>query len=366
MNLELTETQKQLQSALRELCEKEVPFARVRELEASGKADELFWRRLVEGGWLGSPFAASLGGGDGGVVEAGIVVDEVMRRAAIVPIAEVLACALAVLRSAPGQRAEAFVRDVISGSVRPVPAVIEASDRIGDVEAVVTADGRLTGAKFFVDYAEFATHHLVAARQQNEIGLFLVARGTGVSCEPVRTVGRTPQAVVRYANAAAEKLAPLRGFSDLVQLSRALSAVQVVSCMQRSLEMTVAYTSVREQFGQAIGSFQAVQHHAANMATWVTSARFLASEALFDLEHGTASDEQVAIAKAAAAEKAPEVLMLGHQLHGGQGFIEENDLYFFTLRGRDRCLAWGGHEECLELISRGVENRQDWLRATSS
>ncbi len=57
--------------------------------------------------------------------------------------------------------------------------------------------------------------------------------------------------------------------------------------------------------------------------------------------------------------------MLGHQLHGGQGFIEENDLYFFTLRGRDRCLAWGGHDECLELVSRTVERKQDWLRASA-
>ncbi len=365
MNLELTETQQQIRNTLRELIEKEVPFARVRELEQSGQADELLWRRLVEQGWLGTPFAAEQGGGDGGVVEAGLLVEEVMRRAAIAPVAEVLACALAVLRSAPGARANELVRQVISGAARPVPAVLEASDRIGDVEAVVSAEGKLSGTKYFVDYADFATHHLVAARQANEIGLFLVKLGPGVSCQPVRTIGRTPQAVVRYEGVAAEKLAPARGLTELVQLSRAFAAVQIVSCMQRSLEMTVAYTCVREQFGQAIGSFQAVQHHAANMSTWLTSARFLAYEALFDLQRGTANEEQVAIAKAAASEKAPEVLMLGHQLHGGQGFIEENDLYFFTLRGRDRCLAWGGHEECLELISRSVDKKQDWLRATS-
>ncbi len=365
MNLELTETQSQIRNTLRELIEKEVPFARVRELEASGRSDEILWRRLVEQGWLGTPFASELGGGDGGLVEAGLLVEEVMRRAAIVPVAEVLACALAVLRSAPGERANALARDVIAGEVRPVPALLEASDRFGDVEAVVTAEGRLTGEKLFVDYAEFATHHLVAAREANEIGLFLVARGAGVECEPLRAIGRTPQSRVRYQSAPAERLTRAQGLSELVQISRALAAVQIVSCMQRSLEMTVAYTSVREQFGQAIGSFQAVQHHAANMATWVTSARFLAYEALFDLEQGTASEEQVAIAKAAASEKAPEVLMLGHQLHGGQGFIEENDLYFFTLRGRDRCLAWGGHEECLELVSRTVERKQDWLRASA-
>jgi len=131
--------------------------------------------------------------------------------------------------------------------------------------------------------------------------------------------------------------------------------------MQVSLEQTVRYTALREQFGRPIGTFQAVQHHAANMAIELESCRFLAYEALDALARGTASDEQIAIAKAAASRAVPEVTMLGHQLHGGQGYIEENDLYFFTLRGKDRSLAWGTLEECLELIARNVDQLQDWL-----
>ena len=53
--------------------------------------------------------------------------------------------------------------------------------------------------------------------------------------------------------------------------------------------------------------------------------------------------------------------MLGHQLHGGQGYIEENDLYFFTIRGKDRALAWGSAEECLAILARDVEAPPRWL-----
>ena len=45
----------------------------------------------------------------------------------------------------------------------------------------------------------------------------------------------------------------------------------------------------------------------------------------------------------------------------GQGYIEENDLYFFTLRGKDRSLAWGTLEECLDIIAATVDSAEDWL-----
>ena len=75
--------------------------------------------------------------------------------------------------------------------------------------------------------------------------------------------------------------------------------------MQRSLDMSVTYTAVREQFGRPIATFQAVQHHLANMAIQVEATRFLAYETLDALERDVASDEQVAIAKAAASEAVP-------------------------------------------------------------
>ena len=69
----------------------------------------------------------------------------------------------------------------------------------------------------------------------------------------------------------------------------------------------------------------------------------------------------MAVAKASASRMVPEVTMLAHQIHGGNGIIEENDLYFFTLRGKERSLAWGTAEECLALAAESVAEPVDWF-----
>ena len=137
--------------------------------------------------------------------------------------------------------------------------------------------------------------------------------------------------------------------------------MQCVGSAAQALDQTVAYASVREAFGRPIGSFQAVKHHAANMAIKVAASRHLAFEALGALERGRATDAQVALAKASASRMVPEVTMLAHQIHGGNGIIEENDLYFFTLRGKERSLAWGSVDECLAEIAATVHEPVDWL-----
>ena len=362
MNLDLNETQTIFRDTVRDYLEREVPFSRIRELEVERRTDELLWKALAELGWLGIAFPESLGGGDGTLVEAGLLVEEVQRRAAIVPLVETLACAHALQRHAPAERSSALISQILAGETTLVPALLEAGDRFGEIACEVGADGRLRGEKYFVDYASFATHHLVAARGGGETGLFLVdASDPAVKSEPSVSIARTPQAVVRYDGAPAEALAGPEGCAALINVGRALCSVQILACMQTALDMSVAYTSVREQFGRPIGTFQAVQHHLANMAIHVEATRFLAYEALDALERGLARDDQVATVKAAASQAVPEVTMLAHQLHGGQGFIEENDLYFFTIRGKERSLAWGTHDECLAIVAADLERAQDWL-----
>jgi alkylation response protein AidB-like acyl-CoA dehydrogenase len=360
MDLELTETQTILRDTLREFLEAEVPFSRVRDLEKAQRSDESLWASLHGLGWLGVALPEKAD--EGGLVEAGLLVEEVQRRAALVPVAEAISCAVTIQRHGSPERAPELVHRILTGEITVVPSILESSDSFTEVTAEVGEDGHLCGEKLFVDYANVASHHLVAARCRDAIGLYLVDTGQSqVEMTPTPTLGRTPAARVRYENARAEALCGADGHAFLIQLARALCAVQALSCMQVALEMSVAYTSIREQFGRPLGTLQAVQHHAANMAIDTESVRFLAYEALDALDRGEASEEQVAVAKAAASRAVPEVTMLAQQLHGGQGFIEENDLYFFTLRGKERSLAWGTREECLVLIGRSVDAPERWL-----
>ncbi len=361
MNLDLDPTQELLRDTVREFLRSEVPLDRIRALEREQRWDETLWKALCGQGWLGLPFAEEHGGGGGTLVDAGVLVEEVARRAAIVPLVEAIACGVALEREAPGQTTDALVAGLLSGSIVPVPAVLEASDDFARI-SLELAGGRLRGEKSFVDYGQFATHHLVAARDQDGLALCLVdARAGEVTAQPLRTIGRTPAAAVRYNGARAERVAGPAAVAALLLLGRAFAALQCVGSAAQALELTVAYASVREAFGRPIGSFQAVKHHAANMSIKVAASRHLAFAALGALGSGFDCRAQVALAKASASRMVPDVTILAHQIHGGNGIIEENDLYFTTLRGKERSLAWGSVDECLAEVAATVHEPVDWL-----
>lgn len=364
METELNETQRMLQEAARRFFSGECSLDRVREYEREGRTDLELWKNLAGQGYLGAPFPEAVGGAGGGLVHAGLLVHEAARCAALIPIVEVLSAALTLHHHGAGTPAAELVQKVIHGDALLVPAVPEADGNISCIEdgSGITlradASGALQGEKFYVDYAQEADHHLVAAHDETGPALFLVAHpGAGINCEPLPSIGRTPKYRVRYQGAPGVRVAGPQGISYLVRTARALTCAQLLACMEMSLEQTVAYTNIREQFGRPLSAFQAVQHHAADMAMHVESSRFLTYELLDAMDRGVAGDEQAALVKASLSRALPEVVMTGHQLHGGQGYIEENDLYFFTIRGKDRCLAWGGPEECLAQVAQRVEQK---------
>ncbi len=361
MNPDFTETQGLLQHSIRQYLEAEVGFARIRELEEKREPDQKLWSGMVSQGWLGIALPEAVGGGDAGLVEAGILVHELARRAAIVPAVEVMASAVLLARHAKSDES-ALLKAIVDGRAIVAPALLEAEDDFARTAAVVDGAGKLRGEKHYVDYADFATHHLVSAVGPEGLGLYVVERrDAAVESEPLRCTGRTPQSLVRYAGATARRVADAAAVATLVDLGRALVSAQILGCMEVALEQTVAYTNVRVQFGQPLATFQAVQHHAANMAMAVESARFMVYEALDALENGRGDSHDIAVLKAFVSRAVPEVTMLAHQLHGGQGLIEENDLYFFTVRGKDRALAWGSAEECLDRIAQEIESAPRWL-----
>jgi alkylation response protein AidB-like acyl-CoA dehydrogenase len=359
MDLELTETQSLLQETVRSYLERELPYDRIRQLEKEGASDPVLWKEVASQGWLGLSFSEERGGGGGSLIDLGLLVEEFSRRAAIAPILEVSAvgCTLEAYAGGGEEGADELIQKILSGDAVPVPAVFEGAGCEGS-PTLECSGGKISGKKSFVDYGHFATHHVVAATD----GLYLVgARAPGVSTTPLRSIGRTPLCHVQYEGVPATRVAGVEATAALVRLGRTLAAVQIVGAMQQALDMTVEYVKVREQFGVAIGTFQAVRHHAANMAIRIASARLLAYETLDAIDRGVATDSQVAIAKASASRAAPDVTMLAHQLHGGNGVIEENDLYFYTLRAKEQSLAWGSYDECMAVVAGQVHEDQDWF-----
>ena len=360
MDIALNETQQLIRDSIREYLENEVPFSRIRQVEEAGGMDAELWQSLASLGWLGLPFPEALGGQGGELTDSGVLIEELTRRAVLVPIAETFACAITIQRFGSEAAASEVAAGVIDGSMTITPAILEESDSLTDVSMTV-ADGAISGSKYYVDYGEETSHHLVAANDAEGPGLFLVENGDAVSHRTLSNIGRIPQSVATYDAAPASRVAGSDGIEFLHRLGRLLATVQCLACSQQALDMTVEYVGMRVQFGRPIGTFQGVQHHCANMATHTLATRFLTYEGLYDLDRGTATDTQIAVAKVEASRTATEVPMLAHQLHGGIGFVTEYDLHFFSLRGKQAALTWGTAEECLAAVAETIEEPDSWL-----
>jgi alkylation response protein AidB-like acyl-CoA dehydrogenase len=360
MDTGLSEEQALLRDSVRDLLDKEVDFKRIRELEREGQFDEPLWRKLAELGWLGLPFPEALGGGGGTLLDTAIVVEELGYRAAIVPFAEVMIAGLTVARFAPEKLAGDVIDAIGSGRSVLLPAVLGEGDSYQATCPTGTLPARITGRRAFVEYGQFGTSYLVRTLRNGVNRLELVDAGEAISTRPLDTIARMPSAMVDLQGAPSGDAAGEEGYDFLLALGRTLAAVQCLANAQRALDMAVEYVRNRVQFGRPIGTFQAVQHHAANMALLVEATRFLTYEAVWALNEGLATPEQIAVAKAWASRSAVEVTALAHQLHGGIGVTEEYDLHFFSLRAKERAIAWGTPEECVDLVARTIEQLTDW------
>jgi alkylation response protein AidB-like acyl-CoA dehydrogenase len=129
-------------------------------------------------------------------------------------------------------------------------------------------------------------------------------------------------------------------------------AITMVGACQRILELVLDHVRSRHQFGVPIGSFQAVQHKAADMHVAVERARALAYySALTIAEDDPRRRLAAAMAKAAAGECQSLVFRHGLQLFGAMGFTWENDLQFALKRAKAGELLLGGAAEHRAMIT---------------
>ncbi len=105
MDVSLSETQRLIRDSVKTFVEREIPFNRIREVESSADMDRALWADLAELGWLGLPLAEEHGGQAGELADAGVLIEELTRRAVLVPIMETVVAAATIQRHAPANTA---------------------------------------------------------------------------------------------------------------------------------------------------------------------------------------------------------------------------------------------------------------------
>src|SRR4029077_3373528 len=255
------------------------------------------------------------------------------------------------------------VHAIAAGAARPTRTQLagtQLAHAVGPPAVSSPADWVLTGEAHHVLDGDRADVLLAAARTPDGVALFEVdPRGRGVTRAAVTTMDTTRRlAIVGLARAPARPTgagtaeAALALARDLACI--ALSAEQV-GAAQRALELTVAYTKVRVQFGQAIGSFQALQHRMAGLHVLVVSARSLSYAAADAAAEGAADlGLRAAAAKVYCSEALARVAGEMTQLHGAIGITWEHAAHRYLKRAHGASQLFGRPSEHVARVAAAV------------
>jgi len=356
MNFGLNESQEILKESARKFFAGECPISEVRRLmETETAFDANLWAKLAEQGYTGIIFPENVGGIGLGIVEFALLMEEAGRALLPGPLFSTVALAGSVLLGCTGNaQSKKVLAGISRGEARATVALLEGGASWDPADAQMTAmNGKLKGEKLFVPDAGAADWIIVVAKN----GVFLAgAKASGIRIAPMRGMDFTRKLYsVQFDGTAAEKIGETTNISRALDIATVALAAEMVGGMQRTLDLTVEYAKTRKQFGKAIGVFQAVQHHCADMYLETESSRSAVYYAAWALEENAPDAAcAVSVAKMYASDAARAVGNRGIQVHGGMGFTWENDLHLYYRRAKASETALGDATFHRERIARLV------------
>jgi alkylation response protein AidB-like acyl-CoA dehydrogenase len=309
MNFDLDEEQQEIKRTAREFLDSRFGPAKVRELAEAGRYDDGLWRQISELGWPGIAIAEEDGGLGLGMVAVAVLLEESGYACAPSPLLGSVGAALVISAAGSDEQRAEWLPKLASG---------EATGAFGGV-----ADGHSTL------FCDLPTADVVVTFDGEGA---LMAPASEVDFEPFQTIDSS-RSYGQVSEAAGERLP---GDVDAGRDRLALAiAGELTGIAQRTLEMAVQYARERQQFGRAIGSYQAVSHRCAAMLLATEESRSLTYYAAWTAD---AEPESLPVAAAMAAARSADagwqVPASALQVFGGIGFTWEHDLHFWLKRGR--------------------------------
>ena len=351
MRFSFTDEHRALRESVRGVVGRCLPPERVRAAIDAGDRSAL--RRLsAQQGWGGVGTPEELGGQGGGAVELAILHEELARSA--VPGSTLLTSAICRRMLAAAKPDQAAV-ELIAGLAhdRLTAAVAWRADTSG-AGHVRVVDGVAEGSVPHVLGAPEADVLLLATEHGCDV-VTLTDPGVLVMPHELLDLGRTV-ADVAFSAARVEHLADTADLREGHDVAAILIAAEALGAARGLLLMTVDHIGRREQFGVAVGSFQAVKHAAADMLVEVETAHSAVYYAAWALDaDDPARGVAVSVAKSFAARAATQVADTALALHGAVGFTWEHDLHLLLRRARTSSVLYGTpgmHEEQLASLLR--------------
>jgi alkylation response protein AidB-like acyl-CoA dehydrogenase len=351
MTLEtLTDEQRAFVEAIRDFARRECGTREQREaLTDHGREphNQELYERIAELGWLGVAIPEAYGGSGAGAVELCLLCEEFTR--GMIPMGFF---PISMMSARPVERfaSEELKHELLAGIVRGnVEAIAmsepEAGSDVGSLSCrAERVDGGyvLNGQKTWITGAHVAAHILVVCRtkrtgdKHDGLSMISIPRGTeGVEVRGIETMGgrEVNDVFLTDCQVPADRLVGEqdRAWTQLMaglNNERLIIAAQALGMAQRALDDVLAYVKERKQFGRPIGSFQALRHRLADLATEVEATRLLVYgvAARVDSEPGAMLPREASMAKLKATELAKRATLEGMQMMGGAGYAVEYEM----------------------------------------
>ncbi|MCB1729992.1 MAG: acyl-CoA dehydrogenase family protein [Halieaceae bacterium] len=357
MALVLNEEQVMLKDAAAGFLAEKASVAHLRALRDSGDeqgfASEV-WAEMAQMGWAGIAIPEAFGGLGYGYTGLGLVLEQAGRNLSASPLqSTVLVAATLVAELGNAQQKETLL-PAIAGGERLVSLALQEGLHHAPLDIASTAvrdgdDYLVSGCKLMVLDASSADQFIVIVRSSGSAGqeqglsaLLVDADSAGLSVQrrslvDSRNAGALSLENVRVpaANllgAEGEAWAGLAGTLDIANIGL---AAELLGLSTEAFERTVAYLKERKQFGRVIGSFQGLQHRAAELFAELELARSIVLQALQAIDAGEENLPLLAsAAKAKLCEVAQRATNEAIQMHGGIGMTDEHEIGFFIKRAR--------------------------------
>lgn len=341
MDFTPTEAQQDLARLTGEVCEKLVTADRLRELDSgTAKFDEPLWRVLSETGVLSAALPGNVGGNGFDILEQTAILRELGKFVAAVPYLWSIVLGAGALARFGSEQQRELAGAAAGGTTILTVALSEERNweptRPATTATETAAGWRLTGVKTTVPVADRATRILVPATVSDSPAVFLIDPAhESVTVTPQQVTDRSAEALVELRDTPAELLGDLETGAAILDwlLLRAwlgLAALQL-GTLERALDLVADYAREREQFGRAIGGFQAVAQRLADSYINVQGLRLTVTQAAWQLSEDLPAAEAVHTAKFWAAEAGHQVAHTVVHVHGGVGIDRDHIVHnYFT------------------------------------
>ena len=370
MNLALSEEQEILKKTARDFLSEKCPKSFVKQMEQDekGYSPEL-WEEMANLGWLGLAFPEKYGGSGMTFLDLCVLLEEMGYACLPAPFLDtVVLGGLPIMDIGSEEQKEQYLPKIAGGKLISSLALIEPTMgyEAGAITVEATRDRDsyiITGTKLFVPYASCCDYLLCVARtskQEEEITIFVVdTKSPGIKCTVLNTMAHDKLCEVIFDHTRVPKETILgqldQGWAEVqktVERGDAAKCCELVGNFQWTLEDTIAYAKDRKQFDRPIGSFQAIQHYCADMATYVEGARLSAYQAAWMISESLPCAKEIAVAKSWINEVSPLIFNLAHQIHGAMGLTMEHDLHFYTTRAKPVEFGYDGDNYYREAIAK--------------